>query len=1169
MPQNNTGKTVIDSRKKELDSHIKKIRTRINSEYRRSMSEFVRYYTQAKGGKDYVSGLEEISRRYAANVREALAEADAAYRQARINTVSTVGALLPSGGGDALKDLSRFSVRQPLSGGKETAIESARRAFVEEARLMTGMLDSSPDAFFGGKMTPQQYSYLMRMKNDPFEAAKAGVNLPEWKKKVYGFDTYENSSALLGNVLSRYEVAEDYALENALTADIPEVIGYRIEVAKTNKYGRARHRDICDELAGDYPKDFVFKGWHYNCRCVVHPIIDKNLLTPALAARGFVGADKNTRITVPASARKLITENYPAYSDAFPALVNSNYVNYRGQMRFLQDMGVDEKLNYYLDGILREADGFFAGASAVQVNVSASADKDVMMDTRKEGNRYRINMSDAPASDGHNPARHTLEAFQKAGTGVPLTREQMSATSDLVHEMVHTMSEDYTMSEAMDKYPQYRDDFIDFSLVPDSPQRQALEMITEWYSREIYPQVAAKQGWTLPDDYARHIGTGYRDMVANFEGFISTLENPERFRASVAEILRGRDKAMAYRKLAELIKKSGALKKGYRAQTLLDNMIYESPESFAGRLEKSVTAAHGAVAASAKVLPPAQLAARMEQAAGAIDAVPTFGQMGLDGGKTAKMLAEGLDVNKNGYNIFGLRYNRFLRGAAALGAITSGAVISSAVEDVERSESGAQEAAGQHDGGDKRYIPRNWYEGSWIMTATQAGVIDSAIDMGMVTGEMVWNVGKVLTLGVASDLSKLKIWGPSAQAYLDSKAGKYGQVRDTLEDYSEETWEFIKNYVGNPAFKAAFDNEMSAMLTDYGKSLWGLDKEAGYQRGRLIGDLLLFFFSAGKVGKLLGNWKRLRRFNIKELLPGVGKTLPKTPAPKALPDVRKTLPASKAPNLSQYVDRRALDAALGDESGKLASNMSDDELREYLEKKKEQQKETKTTGYINRIKTLWTQVKNNVNEKIAHAKTILKELHDYMEFVKTNPNLTEEEKQEIFKTSEIKTITILMDEFLRGEGAEKRVFTESDKITQGLKNSNMTKVALRKFYDEYMRYKREDRKDMPKKYQIDLEPFTYKGYNTSVLNELQKDKGYSTSQFVGSATYYYDFDPDTEILTVKVEDYKTAKSFLYHIGGNKMEYDRDKFKIMGKTEQNYIFSISLQEIKKILNENAN
>lgn len=277
------------------------------------------------------------------------------------------------------------------------------------------------------------------------------------------------------------------------------------------------------------------------------------------------------------------------------------------------------------------------------------------------------------------------------------------------------------------------------------------------------------------------------------------------------------------------------------------------------------------------------------------------------------------------------------------------------------------------------------------------------------------------------------------------------------------------------------------------------------------------------------------------------------------------LPSSKTPGLSQYVNPRAIDTALGDESGKLVSNMSDDELREYLEKKKG----IKTTGHINRIKNLWTQVKNTVNENIDRAKTILKELQEYIEFTKTTPNLTEEEKQEIFKTDEIKTIIVLMDEFLRGEGEEKRVFTESDKITQGLKNSNMTKVALRKFYDEYMRYKRGERADTPPYYQINLEPFVYEGYNTSVLNELLKDKGYSTSQFVGSATYHYDFDPKTEILKIKVEDYKTAKSFLYHIGGDEMKYDRDKFKIMGKTEQNYIFSISLQEIKKILNEDNN
>lgn len=31
--------------------------------------------------------------------------------------------------------------------------------------------------------------------------------------------------------------------------------------------------DICDELAGDYPKTFKFVGWHPNCRCVVTPIL--------------------------------------------------------------------------------------------------------------------------------------------------------------------------------------------------------------------------------------------------------------------------------------------------------------------------------------------------------------------------------------------------------------------------------------------------------------------------------------------------------------------------------------------------------------------------------------------------------------------------------------------------------------------------------------------------------------------------------------------------------------------------------------------------------------------------------------------------------------------------------------------------------------------------------
>jgi hypothetical protein len=47
----------------------------------------------------------------------------------------------------------------------------------------------------------------------------------------------------------------------------PFVIGQTIEPSRTN------HPvvDICDELKGDYPKDFVFTGWHPFCRCFAVP----------------------------------------------------------------------------------------------------------------------------------------------------------------------------------------------------------------------------------------------------------------------------------------------------------------------------------------------------------------------------------------------------------------------------------------------------------------------------------------------------------------------------------------------------------------------------------------------------------------------------------------------------------------------------------------------------------------------------------------------------------------------------------------------------------------------------------------------------------------------------------------------------------------------------------
>lgn len=58
----------------------------------------------------------------------------------------------------------------------------------------------------------------------------------------------------------------------------PMIKGYRIQLSSNHTTTHGHHgvkkiSDICDRLQGDYPKSFVWTGWHPNCRCVLIPIM--------------------------------------------------------------------------------------------------------------------------------------------------------------------------------------------------------------------------------------------------------------------------------------------------------------------------------------------------------------------------------------------------------------------------------------------------------------------------------------------------------------------------------------------------------------------------------------------------------------------------------------------------------------------------------------------------------------------------------------------------------------------------------------------------------------------------------------------------------------------------------------------------------------------------------
>lgn len=70
--------------------------------------------------------------------------------------------------------------------------------------------------------------------------------------------------------LARSEINMAYrSAENERWRQMDFVVGYEIKTTQNGKHVS----DVCDDLAGKYPKDFVWTGWHPNCRCYKIPLL--------------------------------------------------------------------------------------------------------------------------------------------------------------------------------------------------------------------------------------------------------------------------------------------------------------------------------------------------------------------------------------------------------------------------------------------------------------------------------------------------------------------------------------------------------------------------------------------------------------------------------------------------------------------------------------------------------------------------------------------------------------------------------------------------------------------------------------------------------------------------------------------------------------------------------
>lgn len=870
-------RTSLERLQKELDRSIASAKRRIDAAYLDALRGSVALWNLEPGSPEYTRLDTQLRQKYQEQLTEVIEAAEKEYERRCVELFAEAIDGLPSRQESMAEFTARFSGAQSFAADKQLSIARSGGMLSQEVKLLNQLLkDPQVLAALGtvrnGKLTKGQVETLRKFLHDPQTASRLGIDLHRWRQTVYGRDTAAgDAAAYAGNTAEQNLIKGSYVLQNTMGREVPEILGYRIAVRATNTRGGRRTRDICDDYAGDYSKDFVFTGWHYNCRCSCHPLIYVGFLTPQLKAKGFIGISSKTPITrMPPGVAASLTKNLETYRQQFPALPQANFVEYRGQTRLLAEMTPEEQLGYYLERF--RGDDFLKDVQSIDVALVDPADPEVLMDTRITDRQARFQISTRTASDGHNPAEDLLAAFRQSHTGVELTKAQLSAVSDITHEMVHTMSQDESFARLEQLYPQWRDEILDFNLYPESRQRRTLEMLTEWYAREIFPEVAARQGWSLPADYRNWIGTGYTNLVDNLNTFLQYVPDPQQFRTRIEEILRRGDKALAYRFFTQTIRESGALRNTRSATTALNRMLdTEDPSAFEQYMKENGQAVVSATKQAAVVQTAGQkatstLAAKqMEQ---------DLARLARNTDAAAKALGTGVEAVKKDA-LVALSDEALLRVFSRMRTpmqwlMPFGTIVSLYEEQQKPAE---PVEPGNLFPGLERYISPTFYRDRFYLRGLSAGVVDGVINLVVELYRTGKGAIQYIGYGAASKLSRMPIWPDSIQKKLDEADKKYYQINLSAYQSGSDLIEFIDRYHTDILFRSLFQDQVLELLGDYFSRLDGVTGEQGYAQGRFVFDVALMLLPGGNLKKLLDSWKRTKSFKLLEFLPAQYKNL--------------------------------------------------------------------------------------------------------------------------------------------------------------------------------------------------------------------------------------------------------------------------------------------------------
>jgi len=178
-----------------------------------------------------------------------------------------------------------------------------------EHYLRSGFADGKPARLIAAdlkKFLKEPDKLFRRVRN---EAGKLVLSQPARDyhpgQGVYR-SSYKNALRLAATEINHaYRLNDHYRWKHN-----PAIVGFEVKLSGSHVVS-----DMCNDLAGKYPKDFVFTGWHPQCFCYAIPVI-----LPDKEFDNYVGSIIENRPLDPPKSKSIINDT----PDGFKQWIDNN-----------------------------------------------------------------------------------------------------------------------------------------------------------------------------------------------------------------------------------------------------------------------------------------------------------------------------------------------------------------------------------------------------------------------------------------------------------------------------------------------------------------------------------------------------------------------------------------------------------------------------------------------------------------------------------------------------------------------------------------------------------------------------------------------------------------------------------------------------------------------------